>query len=71
MPLLKLRKLDVSLTADDLSRLVETVETMQDAAELSGNAATAIKSLAMTDPASTTSRITARFWKNDSRAPCK
>jgi len=51
VPLLKLRKLDVSLTADDLSRLVETVETMQDAAELSRNAATAIKLLAMTDTA--------------------
>ncbi len=48
VPLLRLRKRDASLTADELSRLVETVETMQDAAELSRNAATAIKLLAMT-----------------------
>src|SRR6266851_8163444 len=51
VPLLRLRKRDASLTADELSRLVETVETMQDAAELSRNAATAIKLLAMTDTA--------------------
>jgi integrase len=48
VPLLKMRKRDASLTADELSRLVETVEAMQDAAELSRNAATAIKLLAMT-----------------------
>jgi integrase len=48
VPQLKLRKRDASLTPDELSQLVETVETMQDAAELSRNAATAIKLLAMT-----------------------
>src|SRR2546429_154394 len=32
VPLLRLRKRDAWLTADELSRLVETVETMQDAA---------------------------------------
>jgi integrase len=48
VPLIKTARRDVSLTADELARLVETVEDMHDAAELSRNAVTAIKLLAMT-----------------------
>ncbi len=46
--LLKLQKRDKSLTGDELAHLVETIEAMQEAGDLSRNAVTAIKLLAMT-----------------------